>query len=55
MCKKFEFEFEYTIKWNLHKSGSVQENITHKVLWYFEIQNDVNKWNKLKIDKNLET
>ena len=38
LCKKLKFD--HTIKWYLHKTESVLENETHKILWYFEIQMD---------------
>ena len=38
LCKKFKFDF--TNKWCMHHSESVQENETHKLLWDFEIQTD---------------
>ena len=32
--------FDYTTKWYVHKTESVLENKTHKILWDFEIQTD---------------
>ena len=37
-CKKFKFN--HTNKWYLHNPISDLENVTHKLLWDFEIQTD---------------
>ena len=36
LCKRLIFY--HTEKWHIHKSESVQENETHKIIWNFEIQ-----------------
>ena len=36
LCKRLEFD--HTSKWYMHKPKPIQENKTHKILWYFEIQ-----------------
>ena len=38
MCKKFEFD--HTSKWYMHNPASVQQRVTHKLLWEFDIQTD---------------
>ena len=35
LCKKLKFD--HTNKWNIENPESVQENVTHKFLWDFEI------------------
>ena len=39
LCKKLKFD--YTNKWYMHNPESILENETHKVLWDFEIQTDL--------------
>ena len=38
LCKKLKFDL--TTKCYMHKSESVRENETHKILWDFGIQTD---------------
>ena len=38
MCTKFKFH--HTTKWCMHNPAPVQENDTHKLLWYFDIHSD---------------
>ena len=38
MCKKLEFD--HTNKWYTHNPAPVLENVTHKLLWDFDIQTD---------------
>ena len=38
MCRKFPFD--HTNKWYMHNPAPVQENVTHKLLWDFNIQTD---------------
>ena len=35
LCKNFKFD--YTNKWYVHNTESVQENETHTILWDFVI------------------
>ena len=36
MCKKFKFD--HATKWYMHNPAPVLENVTHKLLWDFNIQ-----------------
>ena len=38
LCKKLKSD--HTNKWYMHNPASVLENVTHKLLWDFEIQTD---------------
>ena len=38
LCQKFKFD--HTNKWYKPHPESVLENVTHKILWDFEIQTD---------------
>ena len=35
-----EFKFDHANKWYMHNPAPVQENVTHKLLWDFNIQMD---------------
>ena len=38
MCKKFKFDLPN--KWYMHNPASVRVNVTHKLLWEFDVQTD---------------
>ena len=38
LCKNLRSD--YSIKWYMHKLGSLQENETINILWNFDIQTD---------------
>ena len=38
MCRKFQFD--HTNKWYMHNPAPVLENVSHKLLWDFNIQTD---------------
>ena len=55
MCK--EFKFVHTNEWYMHNPAPVQENVTHKLLWDFNIPTDhliPTWWPDLIINKERE-
>ena len=35
-----KFKFDHSNKWYMHNQESILENVTHKIIWDFEIQTD---------------
>ena len=57
LCKKLDFK--YSTKWYTHKQESLFQNMTHKILWNFEIQTDhlipARRPNQMLINKRKRT